>query len=125
MSMYERVFAVRGAVQVNNDDREEIIQSVLTLFDTICERNALSTDHIVSIQFTVTPDLLTINPATALRSRDSSFAIPLFCMQEPVIQDMLPRTIRCLIHYYHLQSHRPLPVYVGGARSLRPDLLAE
>lgn len=121
--MTERLFAVRGATQVEKDDRSLIIESVTELYDALCAGNGLREDHMVSIQFTVTTDLHTVNPATALRSRDVSCSVPLFCMQEPVIDGMLPRTIRMLVHYYQSDVHRPQAVYLHGARMLRPDLV--
>lgn len=121
--MVERLYAVRGATQVENDDRGLIIEAVLELFDTLCTSNELLEDQMVSIQFSVTTDLHSVNPATALRSRDTTFSVPLFCMQEPVIDDMLPRTIRMLVHYYKSDGHRPQAVYLHGAKVLRPDLV--
>ena len=121
--MQERLFAVRGATQVAMDDEIAIREAVVELFYALRADNSLETDNIVSIQFSVTPDLNSLNPAAALRSVDHTESIALFCMQEPVVDNMLSRTIRCLIHYYASENHRPKPIYLHGAKRLRPDLV--
>jgi chorismate mutase len=120
--MAERVFAVRGATQVERDERMLIVDAVIEMYDTVCSANNLHESQIISLQFSVTPDLHAVNPATALRSRDSTYSVPLFCMQEPVVNGMLPRTIRLLVHYHQEESHTPQAVYLRGAQALRPDL---
>ena len=120
--MKQRLFAVRAATQLDHDNREEIIQAVCDMYDRICETNDINTSDMVSIMFTMTSDLRTTNPATALRSRDEQFPVPLFCMQEPDVDNMLARTIRLIIHYYAHELHTPKPVYLSGATKLRPDL---
>lgn len=120
--MDNRLFAVRGATQVPADDKNMIAEAVQELYSGIREENRLSGESIVSIQFTITSDLHALNPATALRSFGEARTIALFCMQEPDIEGMLERTIRCLIHYYAPKDHDPTPVYLRGARMLRPDI---
>ena len=121
--MNDRLFAVRGATQVAFDDKQSIEDAVIELFTGIRDANHLHTDAMVSIQFTITPDLHSYNPATALRSMEGTSEVPLFCMQEPIVDNMLPRAIRILIHYYAPSNQKQNPVYLHGAASLRPDLL--
>ena len=120
--MTKRLYAVRGAIQVESDDRDNITTSVVELYRALCDANALEMDSIVSWQFTITPDLRSLNPATALRTIEGTAHIPLFCMQEPVVEGMLERTIRCMVLHYapidHISSH----IYLGGAKILRPDI---
>ncbi len=122
--MNPKLIAIRGAIQVTEDTREAIIKAVLELYDTICETNALQEEHMVSLMFSVTFDLQSLNPATALRSRNASFNVPLFCMQEPTITGMLPRTIRLMVNYYGNEEQKPTHIYLHGAARLRPDLSA-
>ncbi|MDD2297607.1 MAG: chorismate mutase [Sphaerochaetaceae bacterium] len=117
-----KLWAVRGAIQVQHDRREDILEGVQKLFNTICEANNLDEEDMVSLLFTVTVDLQSLNPASALRSQNTSFTVPLFCMQEPTISGMLPRTIRLMLHYYGDQDKSPKHVYLQGAAQLRPDL---
>ena len=121
--MQERLYAVRGATQVEHDDPQMIRDAVLEMYDTLYAANGLDVHRIVSVQFTVTQDLRSLNPATALRSREGSDTFALFCMQEPDIAGMLERTIRMLVYYYHDLGQTPKAVYLRGARQLRPDLI--
>ena len=121
--MNDRLFAVRGATQVAFDDKQTIEAAVIELFKAIIETNKLSYDAVVSVQFTITPDLHTYNPATALRNYEGTSALPLLCMQEPIVDNMLDRAIRVLIHYYASADHFQKHVYLHGAASLRPDLV--
>lgn len=121
--MDNRLFAVRGATTVKEDTKEAIKNAVLEMYDLIVERNNLELSNIISIQFTVTPDLRSINPATALRTQKESFSVPLFCMQEPVIEGMLEKTIRTIIFFYSDSKHKVEHVYLAEAAKLRKDLL--
>ena len=120
--MNDRLFAVRGATTVTEDTKEAITKAVLEMYDLIVERNKLNSGNIVSIQFTITPDLRSMNPATALRTQKKSFMIPLFCMQEPVVENMLGKTIRTIIYFYSDSEHKVEHVYLGKAAALRQDL---
>lgn len=119
--MGQRLYGVRGAVQVLCDDPEQITASVLKMYDDVVLANNILLSDMVSIQFTMTKDLGSLNPATALRSREKNFPVPLFCMQEPEIQGMMERMIRMLIHFYAPEGHIARHAYLGGASALRPD----
>ncbi len=125
MKVERRMFAARGAIQVESDSRERMVEAVLTLFDRIVSDNTIEQQDMVCIQFTVTPDLRSMNPATALRSRDNSFPVPLFCMQEPVVDGMLERTIRLMVMFYADADHKVAHAYIGGAARLRSDIAGE
>lgn len=117
------VGAVRGATSMHADSPEEIVAAVGGLIDGICADNDLLPADIISIIFTVTTDLQSINPATALRTRHPQYAnVPLFCAQEPHYADSLPRVLRVLIHA-RIPRPRPLtPRYTNNMQRLRPDL---
>jgi len=120
----ERLKAVRGAIQVSVNEALAIEDAVRRLCGELFSRNTLITNESsVSILFTQTSDLTALNPATALRKAFPSVCIPLFCMQEPYIVDMLPLTIRIMIQFYAPNDARIHHVYLDGARRLRPDLL--
>lgn len=120
----ERLRAVRGAIQVSANDALTIEEAVRRLCGELFSHNPLITNETaVSIMFTQTSDLTALNPATALRKAFPSLHIPLFCMQEPNVVDMLPMTIRILIQFYALKEIKVQHVYLDGARRLRPDLL--
>jgi chorismate mutase len=125
--MEKRLYGVRGAVFAANT-KDDIIKAVDELFTRLFTENALIENDIVSIQFTITKDLTTCNPAAALRkssqgSKASKCA--LYCSQEPEIDGSSPRTIRTLITAYLPEGSVPVHVYANGAEILRPDLAAK
>lgn len=120
IDQHEKLFALRGATGCNNTE-QDIQDKVYELYEALLERNNLKEDQIVSIQFTVTPDLTALNPAAALRRSGKAQNLALFAAAEPVVEGMLPRIIRVLIHCYLPIDHRVQHVYINGAEVLRPD----
>lgn len=121
--MNRLVYAIRGAAAIDNPDDEagEMVEAVGKLLDIILDKNSLTPDDIVSIQFTQTADLTVKNAAAALREARPAYGlIPLFCSQEPSIEGMLPRVVRVLVT---CRGEGPgIPVYLGSAKMLRPDV---
>lgn len=121
--MNKRLAAIRGAVCVENTP-EDITKWVCQMCNEIVRKNNLVSDDIVSIQFTVTKDITKLNPATALRKGSMKInvsSIPLFCSQEPEIENSLDGVIRVLIHCYVNEVSNRYNVYMNGAERLRPD----
>jgi len=94
---------------------------VRRLLKQLLERNRITEGHIVSIVFSQTSDLTAENPARALR-RSGFASTPLFCTSEPEYPDSLPRTLRVLVTFEADSVTETKPVYLDGARSLRPDI---
>ena len=115
------VKAVRGAIQVAQNSEEAIGQGAVRLARELLQVNGLAEGDLVSVLFTLTPDLDRANPATALRTLGFS-RTPLLCLQEAFIQGQLPRVIRLLLTYRAAPESEPRPVYLEGAAALRPDL---
>jgi len=113
--------AVRGAVQIEEDSEKFIETGVEKLIKELVALNSLSEEHIISIQFSVTDDLQSKNPAAALRKFGYE-SVPLFCSQEARVLNSMPRVIRVLITYEQPVAIRPVPLYINGAEKLRPDL---
>lgn len=112
------VFAVRGAVQLENDSVFSMREAVTDLLGKLCRQNDLHEDDIISIQFTQTSDLVQANPARELRS--SGFEnVPLFCSLEPDYPESLERTLRVLVTYRASIKHKPSAVYLGKTVGLR------
>jgi chorismate mutase len=114
--------AVRGATQLRADDPDEMANAVVELLAAMLERNGLTTDDLVSVIFTSTPDLRSAFPAAAARTL-SIGDVPLICAQELDIDDSLPRVVRVMAH---AELDRPRSevahVYLRGAEVLRQDL---
>ena len=91
------VRAIRGATTVENNDREEIIEATKEMLETIISENNIKTEDMVSVIFTVTPDLDKVFPAVAARKM-GIVDVPLLDMSEPEIDGALKKCIRILMH---------------------------
>ena len=114
--------AIRGATQLEVDEREHLLDSVDELIRAILEQNALATDDLVSMVFTATPDLHSEFPALAAR-RLGIGDVALLCAQELDVDGAMPRVIRVLVHAETDRAKADLRhVYLRGAEALRRDL---
>ncbi|NLN88029.1 MAG: chorismate mutase [Syntrophomonadaceae bacterium] len=118
------VRGIRGAITVARDDKEEIYLATRVLLQEMIQKNGLSAKDLISIIFTVTPDLSSAFPATAARDMGLSM-VPLICTQEIPVPGALPLCIRVLMHVDTPKtqgeiSHR----FLRTAAQLRPDLAA-
>jgi chorismate mutase len=114
--------AVRGAIQVDRDERELILEAVAELVTAVLERNALRPDQLVSVIFTATPDLTAEFPAYAAR-RLGLTDVPLLCATEIAVPGAMPRVIRLLAHVDTDTPRQSVHhVYLRGAANLRTDL---
>ena len=73
--------AIRGAIQVDRDDQDEILAAVAELVTEVLHRNGLDTDDLISILFTSTDDLHAEFPAYAARMAGIT-DVPLLCARE-------------------------------------------
>lgn len=120
----KKIAAVRGAVTAENT-AESVQRQTVRLVKEIIERNSLRKKDFVSVQFSITNDLIVLNPATALRLGAAELpydlsGVPLFCTQEAFIEGGLSRVIRVMITGSFKKP--PRPVYLDGAKALRPDI---
>jgi chorismate mutase len=117
----DRLWAVRGAVQVERNEAEAILSATEGLVGELMRRNGLAADRLVSCIFTVTPDLDAEFPAVAAR-RLGLDSVPLLCAKEVDVPGAMERVIRVLVHYYADSEQRPSHTYIGAAQGLRADL---
>ena len=116
------VRAVRGAIQVDADERDAILKGTTELLTTVLERNALSPDDLISVVFTATPDLTAEFPAYAARQMGIT-DVPLLCAREIDVPGAMPRVLRLLAHVETERGRSELHhVYLAGAAALRRDL---
>jgi chorismate mutase len=116
------VRAIRGATQLEVDEREHLLERSAELVHAVLEMNDLSSDDLISIVFTVTPDLHSEFPAVAGRQVGLT-DVPLMCAQEIDVPHALPRVVRMMVHADSPRSREKIQhVYLHGAVSLRPDL---
>ena len=117
----ERVFALRGAVQAERNDRESILTSTDELLQEMIARNDLEAGRMISCILTCTDDLNAEFPAVAARELGLD-EVPLLCTRELAVPGAMERVIRAMVHYYAPTDHTPAHVYLGAARGLRSDL---
>lgn len=119
------VRAFRGATQLQADDGQEMSQAIVELAQAMLARNDLSTDEVISVILTATPDLHSQFPALGLRegSIEGFGDIPLLCAQEIEVAGALPRVLRVMMHANsHLPRAEITHVYLRGTEVLRQDL---
>lgn len=114
--------AIRGAVQLREDDFAEMREAVVELLSEILRRNELGIEDLVSMLFTSTPDLRCGFPAAAARELPIG-DVALMCASELDIPGALPRVVRVMVHVETSKGRAELQhVYLRGAESLRVDL---
>jgi chorismate mutase len=116
------LWAVRGATTIVKDDTTAIINATEELLLKLLHLNQIQPADIVSIFFTVTPDITSEFPAVAARKIGLTDT-PLICAQEIPKPGTLPFCIRILLHFHtDLLKSEIKPVYLHEAVNLRPDL---
>ncbi|HEY3003869.1 MAG TPA: chorismate mutase [Kribbellaceae bacterium] len=116
------VRAVRGATQLETDEREHLLERVAELIRAVLEANELSVDDLISVLFTATSDVSSEFPAVAGR-QVGLVDVPLICAQEIDVPGALPRVVRMMVHAETPRTRDEIQhVYLHGAAALRPDL---
>ena len=114
--------AIRGATVVAENSASSILDASRELLQEIVRANALDPAQLISILFTMTPDLTAEFPAYAARQL-GLIDVPLMCASEIDVPGAMPRTLRLLAH---VNTDRPRSeirhVYLRGAAALRTDL---
>jgi len=119
------VRGIRGAITAESNIKEEIIKRTKELLTTLKKENYFKIKDIVSIFFSVTPDLNAAFPAQAARELGWG-RVPLFDMQEIDVPGSLPRCIRILVQINCQKSQQEIRhCYLRGAKILRKDLIKE
>jgi len=113
------VRAIRGATQLDADERDHLLASVDELIRELLTQNDLQTDDLISMLFTATPDLHSEFPALAARQLGIG-DVPLLCTQELDIAGAMPKVIRVMVHAETaLTKAEVRHVYLRGAVALR------
>jgi chorismate mutase len=117
-----RVRAIRGATQVEANDRASILDGTAELVTQVMSRNRIGTDDVISVIFSATADLDAEFPALAARTIGFQ-GVPLLCCAEIGVPGSMPRVVRLMMH---VESDLPRSeiqhVYLGGAAGLRLDI---
>ncbi|MEI5675076.1 MULTISPECIES: chorismate mutase [Nocardioides] len=116
------VRAVRGATQLDEDVREQMLDRVAEMVTDVMTSNGLEVDDFISVIFTATSDLVSEFPAYAARQLGFG-EVPLICARELEIAGSMPRVVRMMAHVEtDLPKSDITHVYLHGAAALRRDL---
>ncbi|MHB1527125.1 MAG: chorismate mutase [Candidatus Dormibacteria bacterium] len=117
---------VRGAVTVGPDPTDAALEDAVGgMLGLMLDRNRVALGDIAALVFTVQPDLGAANPAAAARARGFD-RVPLLMVREHGGDVRLSHCIRALMLVNTVLSQRQIQhVYLGDAKALRPDLVAD
>jgi len=116
------VRAIRGAIQVDADDRQDILDGTAELVTQVMDRNSLTTEQVISVIFSATPDLRAEFPALAARALGFQ-EVPLLCCTEISVPGAMPRVVRLMMHVETGMARQQVQhVYLRGAAALRLDI---
>lgn len=119
-----RCRGIRGAISVQENTADKIIEATRTLLETIIRENEVDPEDIASALFTVTADLNTEFPAVAARAIGWNY-VPLVCATEIDVPGSLARCVRVLLHVNTQKSQKEIKhIYLGEAARLRKDLFS-
>ena len=114
---------VRGAITVDANSTQAILEGARTLLAALAEENGFEVGELADVIFTSTADLDAAYPAAAAREMGWT-ETPLLCMQEMAVRGSLEKCIRVLLHWNTDRSPAQIRhLYLRGAHVLRPDLV--
>lgn len=117
------VRGVRGAITVEENSEQAILEGTAFMLEEIIRENNLEADDVASVLLTVTPDLNATFPARAVRAIPGWVLVPLMCTTEIPVPGSLRMCVRAMILYNTDKSLEEIHhVYLKGATVLRPDL---
>lgn len=118
--------SIRGAITVETNTREAILEATTVMIEEIIRNNQIATSQIIHIYFTATKDLDAVYPAVAARKLGITEAA-LMCLQEMNVVGSLEKCIRAemLVQEAHLNRQNVKHCYLRKAAGLRPDLIKE
>ena len=109
-----KIYGIRGATSIDEDSSTHISERVLELWNEIMAKNDIT--RIISVIFSVTNDIKSLNPATVLRTQLNLDTMPFMCLSESEFENSLPKIIRVLII---CESSTQNFVYLHKASKLR------
>lgn len=113
------VRGIRGATRLERDDALEMEEAVAELVTAMLGENGITSDEVISVVLTATPDLHSAFPARALR-RMGWEDVPLLCAQEIGVTGAMERVVRVLVHAQMATPRSQVThIYLRGTESLR------
>ena len=116
------MIAIRGAITVKSNTKDEILKSTKVLLQGILESNNIDNVDIISINFSGTKDLTKAYPAVAAREMGLT-ECALCCFQEMYVEGSLEMCIRVQMYVNSKACQKDAKhVYLEKAKILRPDI---
>ncbi len=116
--------AVRGAITVDENTADCICSATIELLNNIIKQNEISENEIVSVIFTLTPDLNAEFPAKPAREVLGWDDVPMVCASEIPVPGSMKKCLRVMITFNTTKSKQEIKhSYLKGAQELRPDLV--
>ncbi len=109
--------AIRGAIFVEKDSCESIKNATFSLMNALFTSNSLKDEEVVSIIFSLTRNLRSMNPATVFRK--TGHDVPLMCFQEAEFDGDDHKIIRVLVLTERERNSRVVNIYKNGAEHLK------
>ena len=117
------VRGIRGAITVDGNDREAILEGTRELLQAMVDANGVEADDIASCHFTTSPDLNAEFPAEATRRLDGWKYVPLLCGHEMNVPGAMQKCVRILLHVNTDTAPQNIRhIYLRDATRLRTDL---
>ncbi|MEN9748059.1 MAG: hypothetical protein RLZZ603_751 [Actinomycetota bacterium] len=114
--------AIRGAIQLDRDEREHLLKSTAELLTKILHANDIDNSQLVNVFFTATPDIVSEFPAVAARELGLG-DVPLMCFVEMAVAHGMPRVIRIMVQAEIDKPRSEIQhIYLRGATALRLDI---
>ncbi len=113
---------LRGATTIAANTESEIKEAVLELWDTIIQYNDFKNEDIVSLIFTCTEDIDAAYPGKYVRLERGVDSSSIIHFNEMKVVGSLKLCIRILLQLDVDKNTKLVPVYLRGAKVLRPDL---
>lgn len=114
---------VRGAVTIESDDAQLVLQETTHLMQEIIIANDIDPEDVASVIVSTTPDIVSAFPAKAVRTLKNWSYVPVMCMHEMNVPGALPLCIRVLVHVNtEVNQEKIQHIYLNDAVKLRPDL---
>jgi chorismate mutase len=124
--MNKLIRGIRGAITINENKSDEIINATKKLLIQMTEKNNVTATNISHIIISVTDDINADFPAKALRQFDDWMYVPVMCTTEISVPHSLRMCIRILMTVNTDTPQEKIShIYLEGATKLRPDLINE
>jgi chorismate mutase len=120
------VRGIRGAITVEVNEENPILDATIELLVGIVEVNQFTPEDIASVFVTVTHDLDATFPARAIRQMAGWELVPLMCSLEVPVKGSMEKCIRLMVLVNTDALQKEIRhVYLNRAQALRPDLVGE